>query len=180
MSEHEYQRVIDIIDSYDADSTATLAILQDIQAEYGYLPREALVQTAERLQAPLGEVYRMATFFRAFSLEPRGEFIIKVCLGTACHVRGAVPILEQFERDLMIKAGETTGDRKFTLEVVMCLGACALGPVVVVNEDTHGDMNPDKARQLVATLREAIAHQPPGELALEQTPTLAGQAVPAC
>jgi NADH-quinone oxidoreductase subunit E len=153
------QRVNEIIDSYDADRIATLAILQDIQAEYNYLPREALIHTADRLGIPLGEVYRMATFFRAFSLEPRGEFTIKVCLGTACHVRGAVQILEQFERDLKIKAGETTSDGKFSLEVVMCLGACALGPVVLVNEDTHGEMSPDKAQKLVASLKEARAPQ---------------------
>jgi NADH:ubiquinone oxidoreductase subunit E len=148
------QRLDEIIDSYDADRVATLAILQDLQTEYKYLPREALVQTADRLQIPLGEVYRMATFFRAFSLEPRGDYTIKVCLGTACHVRGAVQILEQLQRDLHIKAGETTPDGKFSLEVVMCLGACALGPVVVVNEDTHGDMSADKARQLVQDLQE--------------------------
>jgi NADH:ubiquinone oxidoreductase subunit E len=147
------QRVDEIIDSYDADRVATLAILQDLQAEYKYLPREALVQTADRLRIPLGEVYRMATFFRAFSLEPRGDYTIKVCLGTACHVRGAVQILEQFQRDLHIKAGETTPDGKFSLEVVMCLGACALGPVVVVNEDTHGEMSADKARRLVQDLQ---------------------------
>jgi len=174
MNVPDLQRVGEIIDSYDADSTATLAILQDIQAVYGYLPRQALLHAADRLQVPLGEVYRMATFFRAFSLEPRGEFTIKVCLGTACHVRGAVPILEQFERDLQIKAGETTLDRKFTLEVVMCLGACALGPVALVNEDTHGEMNPDKARQLVATLKGAAPLQPVGEAILEQA------AVPSC
>jgi NADH:ubiquinone oxidoreductase subunit E len=147
------QRVDEIIDSYDADRVATLAILQDLQAEYKYLPREALVETADRLRIPLGEVYRMATFFRAFSLEPRGEYTIKVCLGTACHVRGAVQILEQFQRDLHIKAGETTPDGKFSLEVVMCLGACALGPVVLVNEDTHGEMSADKARRLVEDLK---------------------------
>jgi NADH:ubiquinone oxidoreductase subunit E len=148
------QRVDEIIDTYDADRVATLAILQDLQAEYRYLPREALVQTADRLQIPLGEVYRMATFFRAFSLEPRGDYTIKVCLGTACHVRGAVQILEQLQRDLHIKAGETTPDGKFSLEVVMCLGACALGPVVLVNEDTHGEMSADKARRLVQDLQE--------------------------
>jgi NADH-quinone oxidoreductase subunit E len=148
------QRVDEIIDSYQADRTCTLAILQDVQAEYKYLPREAIVQTAVRLGVTLGEVYRMATFFRAFSLEPKGEYTIKVCMGTACHVRGAVQILEQFERDLGIKAGETSRDQKFSLEVVMCLGACALGPVVVVNEDTHGEMSPDKAHALVAQLRD--------------------------
>jgi NADH-quinone oxidoreductase subunit E len=148
------QRVDEIIDSYQADRTCTLAILQDVQAEYKYLPREAIVQTAVRLGVTLGEVYRMATFFRAFSLEPKGEYTIRVCMGTACHVRGAVQILEQFERDLGIKAGETSRDRKFSLEVVMCLGACALGPVVVVNEETHGEMSPDKAHALVAQLKD--------------------------
>jgi NADH-quinone oxidoreductase subunit E len=146
------QRADEIVDSYQADRTCTLAILQDLQAEYKYLPREAIIQTAARLGVTLGEVYRMATFFRAFSLEPKGEHTIKVCMGTACHVRGAVQILEQFERDLGIKAGETSRDRRFSLEVVMCLGACALGPVVVVNEDTHGEMSPDKAHALAARL----------------------------
>lgn len=147
------QRVNEIIDGYDADRVATLAILQDLQAEYKYLPREALVQTADRLSMPLSEVYRMATFFRAFSLEPKGEFTIKVCLGTACHVRGSVQIMEQFERDLEMKAGETTPDGRFSLEGVMCLGACALGPVVVVNDEIHGEMSPDKARQLALRLK---------------------------
>jgi NADH-quinone oxidoreductase subunit E len=148
------QRVNEIIDNYDADRVATLAILQDLQAEYNYLPREALLHTADRLHVSLGEVYRMATFFRAFSLVPRGEYTVKVCLGTACHVRGAVQILEQFERDLEIKAGETTSDGKFSLEVVMCLGACALGPVVLVNDETHGEMSPDKAKKLVGALKD--------------------------
>jgi NADH:ubiquinone oxidoreductase subunit E len=154
MSYLSLQRVNEIIDSYDADRVSTLAILQDLQAEYKYLPREALVQTADRLHVPLGEIYRMATFFRAFSLEPRGEHTVKVCLGTACHVRGAPLVLEQMERDLQIKAGETTPDGKFSLEVVMCVGACALGPVVLVDEDTHGEMTPEKARQLVARMRQ--------------------------
>jgi len=146
-------RVDEIIDSYQADRTCTLAILQDVQTEYNYLPREAIIQTADRLGVPLGEVYRMATFFRAFSLEPKGEYRIKVCMGTACHVRGAIQILEQFERDLGLNAGETSRDGKFSLDIVMCLGACALGPVVVVNEETHGEMSPDKAHALVAQLR---------------------------
>lgn len=151
------QRVDELIDGHEADPTSILAILQDVQAEYKYLPREAIVQTANRLGVTLGEVYRMATFFRAFSLEPKGEYTVKVCLGTACHVRGAVQILEQFERDLGIKARETSPDRKFSLDVVMCLGACALGPVVVVNEETHGEMSPDKAHQLVAQLKNGGA-----------------------
>ena len=154
MSLYSLQRVNEIIDGYDADRSATLAILLDLQAEYSYLPREALILLADRMGITLGQVYRMATFFKAFSLEPKGEHCIQVCMGTACHVRGAVQILEQFERDLNIKAGETTPDLKFSLDAVMCLGACALGPVVLVNEETHGEMSPDKARKLVAQLKE--------------------------
>ena len=154
------QRVDEIIDSYGADRVATLAILQDLQAEFKYLPREALIQTADRLAVPLGEVYRMATFFRAFSLEPKGEFTIKVCMGTACHVRNSVQILEQLQRDLEMNAGETTPDGKFSLEMVMCLGACALGPIVVVNDEIHGEMSPDKVRQLTAKLKEMPSAQP--------------------
>jgi len=147
------RRVDEIIDGYQADRACTLSILQDVQAEFKYLPREAIIQTANRLGVSLGEVYRMATFFRAFSLKPKGEYTIKVCMGTACHVRGAVQIIEQFERDLGIKPGETSPDLKFSLEIVMCLGACALGPVVMMNEETHGEMSPDKAHQLVAELK---------------------------
>jgi len=147
------ERVDEIIDNYHADRTCTLAILQDVQTEYKYLPREAIIQTAVRLGVTLGEVYRMATFFRAFSLEPKGEHTIKVCLGTACHVRGAVKVLEQLERDLGIKAGETTPDGKFSLEVVMCMGACALGPLVMADEEHHGEMTPAKVEKLLVTIR---------------------------
>lgn len=154
MNHFSLQRVNEIIDSYNADQVSSLAILQDLQTEYNYLPREALIHTADRLHVPLGEIYRMATFFRAFSLEPRGDHTIRVCLGTACHVRGAPLVLEQMERELGIKAGETTTDGRFSLEVVMCVGACALGPVVLVDEDTHGEMTPEKARQLVSRMQQ--------------------------
>ncbi|HEC34407.1 MAG TPA: NAD(P)H-dependent oxidoreductase subunit E [Chloroflexi bacterium] len=145
-------RVNEIVDRYGADRTASLAVLQDIQREYNYLPREALELMAERLGMPLGEVYRMATFFRAFSLQPKGEYICQVCLGTACHVRGGPRILEALERELGIKAGNTTSDGKFSLEAVRCLGACALGPILVINEEPHAYMTPDKATKLIAQL----------------------------
>ena len=147
------QRVDEIIDTYQADPTCTLAILQDVQAEYRYLPRQALERTAGRLAIPLGEVYRMATFFRAFSLEPRGEHTIKVCLGTACHVRGGLQVLEQLERDLHIKASETTPDGSFSLEMVRCLGACALAPLVVMDEEHHSGMTPAKVTKALDALR---------------------------
>jgi len=145
-------RVDEIIGCYGADRTNALAILQDIQREYNYLPREALEMTAQGLDIPVGEIYRLVTFFTSFSLQPKGEYMCKVCLGTACHVRGGPRILEALERELGIKAGETTADGKFSLEAVRCLGACALGPVVVVNEEPHAYMTPDKATQLIARL----------------------------
>ena len=130
-----------IIDRYGASSQFSLAILQDTQKAYNYLPRWALEYIAERLDISLGEVYRLATFFAAFSLQPKGQYVIKVCLGTACHVHGAPHIVEQLERDLGIDAGGTTPDGKFTLEAVRCLGACALAPVMVINEQVHGKMS---------------------------------------
>jgi len=145
-------KVPEIIARYGADKTASLAILQDIQAEYHYLPRAALEEVARSLGVPLSHIYRMATFFRAFSLNPRGEYVVKVCLGTACHVRGGPAILDTMERELGIKAGDTSEDNKFTLEAVRCVGACALGPVVLVNEHPHGNMTRDEAAKLVKQL----------------------------
>jgi len=145
-------RVNQIIDGYGADRAVILAVLQDIQREYNYLPREALELAAGRLDMPLGEIYRMATFFTAFSLQPKGEYVCKVCLGTACHVRGGARILEAVERELDIKAGQTTSDGKFSLEAVRCVGACALGPIVMVNEEPHAYMTPDKASKLIVQL----------------------------
>ncbi len=126
------QQVNEIIDGYDADRTASLAVLQDIQREYNFLPREALELVAQRLNVPVGHVYQMATFFKAFSLAPKGDHICKVCLGTACHVRGGELILESLERQLDIKRGGTTEDMKFTLESFNCMGCCSTGPVVII------------------------------------------------
>jgi len=145
----DIQRIDEIIDRYDADRMNALAILQDIQHEYNYLPRESLELTAERLNVPAGEIYRMATFFSSFSLSPKGEYVCKICMGTACHVLGGPRILEALERELDIKAGETTADGKFSLEAVRCLGACALGPVLLVNEEPHGHITPEKATTLI-------------------------------
>jgi len=145
-------RVNEIVDYYDAQRANTLAILQDVQREYSYLPREALKLVADRLDTPLGEIHGMATFFTAFSLEPKGEYVCKVCVGTACHVRGGGRILETLERELGISAGQTTPDGRFSLEAVRCLGACALAPIVVVNEVPHASMNPDKTVRLIQEL----------------------------
>jgi NADH:ubiquinone oxidoreductase subunit E len=128
---------------------ALIAILQDIQAEYKYLPREALQQVSRSLGVPLIDVIGVATFYRTFSLKPRGRHVITVCLGTACHVRGGPKILEEFERRLGIAAGDTTGDGIFTLETVACLGCCAIGPVVVIDGDYHAQTSIRKAEAII-------------------------------
>ena len=125
------------------DKSLIVDILQDIQSEIGYLPKDALVETGKQLDVPVSRVYSVATFFKAFSLTKRGRHLISVCMGTACHVRGAVKVLEQLEEELKINRGGTTKDLKFTLETVNCVGACALGPMVIIGEDYHGEMTPE-------------------------------------
>jgi NADH-quinone oxidoreductase subunit E len=121
-----------------------IPLLQDIQAEYNYLPPEVLLIVSEELNVSLSQIYHVATFFKAFHLEPQGRHLIKVCLGTACHVRGAVMITDKLKRDLGLEAGETTKDQQFTLETVNCLGACALGPIMVVDGEYFGQMTSAK------------------------------------
>ncbi len=131
------------------EKKALIAILQDIQAEYNYLPQEALRLVSRSLGVPLIDVVGVATFYRAFSLKPRGEHIVTVCMGTACHVRGGPRILEEFERRLGVKSGETTPDKKFTIETVACLGCCAIGPVVVIDGEYHGHASIRKVESIL-------------------------------
>ena len=142
-------RVDEIIDLYGADRAVSLAVLQEIQQEYNYLPREALERVSERLEMDLGEVYRLATFYRSFTLRPKGEFCVRVCLGTACHVNGGPRILEAFERELGIKAGESTSDGMYSLEATACLGACAQAPFVMVNDVPYPKMTADRVPEVV-------------------------------
>jgi heterodisulfide reductase subunit A-like polyferredoxin len=142
-------KIDEIIDLHGSETEHIIAILQDINDEYNWLPREAIHYVAERLEIPFSYVYRIASFFTQFSLKPRGRNIIKVCLGTACFVRGAPRILSQIEADLGIGPGETTEDGLFTLETVNCLGACALGPLMVVGENYHGKMKPAKVTSVL-------------------------------
>ncbi len=143
------RKVGSILDSYRHDAGLLVSILQDIQAEYNYLPKEALMQVSQGLGVALSQVYSVATFFKAFSLTPRGRHLINVCLGTACHVRGAVRILENIERELGIKPGGTTEDLIFTLETVNCVGACALGPIVIIDGEYSGQMKTSKVEPLL-------------------------------
>ncbi len=140
----ETARVDEIINGYGAEKSSLLAILQDIQAEEHWLPREAMTQVCTRVGVSLAHVYRLATFFQAFSLEPRGKHICTVCMGTACHVRGAPLLVDKLERDLGIPAGGTSEDLEHTLETVNCVGACALGPLVIIDEVYHGNMTSPK------------------------------------
>jgi NADH-quinone oxidoreductase subunit E len=143
------QKINSILESYGRDPGMLVAILQDIQADYNYLPKESLSYISQGLDIPMTQVYSVATFFKAFSLKPRGRHIINVCLGTACHVRGAGRVLEEIGRQLDIKSGETTEDFKFTMETVNCVGACALGPIVVIDGKYSGQMKTDKVKTLL-------------------------------
>jgi len=142
-------RVSAIIKKYGKDESQLVSILQDIQAEYNFLPRVELDKLSKRMDIPQSQIYSLATFFKAFSLKPRGKHIINVCLGTACHVRGTELILESLERQLKINRGETTEDRNFTLETVNCMGCCATGPVVKIDDEYYGQMSNDKVEPML-------------------------------
>jgi len=129
-------------------------LLLDIQSHLNWLPEEVLREVAQRLQVPLIDVYGVATFYKAFSLKPRGKHLITVCLGTACHVRGGQRIAEAISRELGIQPGETTKDLKFSLETVNCLGCCAIGPIVVVDGEYYGGMTPQKALSLIKRIEK--------------------------
>jgi NADH-quinone oxidoreductase subunit E len=144
-----------ILDQHGRDPANIIAILQDIQAEANWLPQEDLRYVCAELSIPLSKMMGLATFYRAFSLEPRGKHIMSVCLGTACHVRGAERIVGAVERELGIKGGETDRDLQWTLETVGCLGACALGPIVVVDGEYHGQMTSVKTTRLLQKVKKA-------------------------
>jgi NADH-quinone oxidoreductase subunit E len=140
----DLQAVCEIIERHGYQKASLIGILQDIQGEMNHLPRKALVQVAKSLDLPLTHIYEVATFYKAFSLEPRGKHTIQVCLGTACHVRGGSRVLDYLEDRLEVKPGETTKDLSFTLESVNCLGACALGPMMVIDKKYYGKINTNK------------------------------------
>lgn len=153
------QTVDAILDRYGNQDSELLAVLMDIQAKFNYLPRPALEHVAVRMGVSRARINYMATFFRAFSLKERGKHICTVCLGTACHVRGAPMLVEEFERVLKVKAGETTEDKAFTVETVNCVGACALGPLVIVDGEYHGNQSSSQVERLVKKVRKADAKE---------------------
>ena len=149
------ERVTEIIDSYDCQVSNMIAILQDVQTEYKYLSPEVLELIAEKLNIGVSKVYSVATFYENFSLEAKGKYIIKVCDGTACHVRKSQPIFDAIRSHLHLEGKQkTSADGLFTLETVACLGACGLAPVVTINDEVHAKMTPEKMVDLLEQLRK--------------------------
>ncbi len=144
----------DIIQTYPREKRYILALMQDVQREYNYLPREALLSIAEYVGEPFSKVYSMATFYKAFSLTPKGRFNIRLCDGTACHIKGSAVLIDQINSSLGIKPGETTEDGMFSLETVNCLGACAIAPVVMVNETVHPKVSSSGILEIIKKYRE--------------------------
>ncbi len=145
----EIDKVDQIIDKHHGEASALLQIMLDIQSINNWLPREALERVGERLDVPLNRILHIATFYKAFSLVPKGRNQVHICVGTACHVRGATRILDSVQETIGIKPGETDLDLKYSLETVNCLGCCALGPVVEINGKVHGKMTPVKTSEVL-------------------------------
>ncbi len=155
----DFSVVDKILDAHGYKQQAVIAILQEIQEHYRYLPQEVFPYLSEKLDMSEARIYSVATFYENFSLEPKGKYVIKICDGTACHVRHSLPILERFREELGLSADKhTTDDLGFTVETVSCLGACGLAPVIMVNDDVYSAMTPDKASSLIQKLKEELAN----------------------
>ena len=151
----DYSNLDTILTKYNHDACNIIAILQDTQETYRYLPKEAFGYLSEKLGMSRAKIYSVATFYENFSLEPKGKYVIKICDGTACHVRKSVPILDKLRKELNLSDTKITTDNlMFTLETVSCLGACGLAPAMTVNDKVYGAMTPDKAMELLNTLKE--------------------------
>jgi NADH-quinone oxidoreductase subunit E len=144
----------EIIKKYNRDKSSLLAVLQDIQEQYNYLPKDALKTVNEEMEIPASRIYEVATFYNSFSLNPRGRYLIEVCAGTACHVQGAARLMDGLKRDLEIECGETTKDNMFSLEEVRCLGCCSLAPVVRIGGDIHPYLTQDKIPKILGNYRK--------------------------
>ncbi len=149
MVEIDLNRVDEIIERYKGEEGVLIQLLLDIQSEFNWISREVIARISERMRIPKSQIYRIASFYKAMSLNPVGRHIIQVCLGTACQVRGAPKILDRTEENLKIKEGETTSDMRFSLRRVNCLGCCAMGPVVVVDGDYHGKITPAMVEEIL-------------------------------
>jgi NADH-quinone oxidoreductase subunit E len=155
----DFKKLDEILERHQYNSGSIIGILQDTQEVYRYLPKEIFDYYAKKLGMSRARIFSIATFYENFSLEPKGKYVIKVCNGTACHVRKSVPILDQLRKDLALSDHKaTTDDLIFTVETVSCLGACGLAPALTVNDEVIGMMTPEKATELVKKLKEENAH----------------------
>ncbi len=161
MSDFDAAFVDEIIEKHGGAGGTLIAILTDIQKACSYLPREALRRVSERLEIPFSQVFSVSTFYKIFSLSPRGKHSLKVCLGTACHVKGAGLILDRLARDLGIREGGTTKDGNFTLETVRCVGCCSIAPVVMVDETAHGRLKQEELPQMLSRYAKPGAKKRP-------------------
>lgn len=160
LNQEEIKKLDDILVSNDYNKTSVITIMQEVEKEYRYLPEEALCYIAEKLKISEAKVYSVATFYENFSLEPKGKYVVKICDGTACHVRKSVPILNEFRNELGLSETKvTTDDMLFTVETVSCLGACGLAPVCTVNDVVYPSMTPDKAKNLIKQLKEETSNE---------------------
>jgi NADH-quinone oxidoreductase subunit E len=158
-AQFDFAIVDKVLAAHDCKQSGIIAILQEIQEHYHYLPKEIFQHIADKLEMSEAEIYSVATFYENFSLEPKGKFVIKICDGTACHVRRSIPILDRIRAELGLSAEKKTSeDLNFTVETVSCLGACGLAPVLTVNDVVHPAMTPDKASALLRDLRQEVAH----------------------
>lgn len=154
LEQSEIEKINVILDEHNYDSSQVIAIMQEVQKLYHYLPQDALCHIAKNLKISEAKIYGVATFYENFSLEPKGKYVIKVCDGTACHVRKSIPILEEFRNVLGVsKSNPTTSNMKFTVETVSCLGACGLAPVCTVNDVVYPSMTPEKVKKIIDELR---------------------------
>lgn len=157
MLEDVKSKIDAIIEKYIGERGALIQLLLEIQRELNWIPREAIKRINELLGIPESEIYRVASFYTAMSLTPRGKYLVRVCTGTACYIRGAQRVLTAAEKAIGIRAGETTSDLKFTLQTVNCLGCCALGPVVEINGKYYGLLTPKNLENLISNLRGGVS-----------------------
>ncbi len=151
----QLEKVNEIVDRHQRKKSALIAVLQEVQKEYRYLPEEVLHYVASAMEITPAKVYSVATFYENFSLEPKGKFVIKICDGTACHVKKSIPVLNALRNELgLSESKHTTDDLMFTVETVSCLGACGLAPVITVNDKVYAKMTPESAKELLKSIRE--------------------------
>ena len=151
----DFSNLDKILKNHESKSNNIIAILQDTQEIYRYLPREVFAYFSEKLGMSIAKIYGVATFYDNFSLKPKGTYVIKICDGTACHVRKSIPILDKMREELGLSETKiTTDDLRFTVETVSCLGACGLAPAITINDKVHGTMTPQKAMEILNTLKE--------------------------